>query len=228
MCKGRDDDDFALLEAWRRGDRVAGAVLFERHYECVARFFHNKVSEEAQEDLLHDTFEGCLKAVARFRGQARFRNFLFAIARNVLAEHLRRRQRRQARTGPEVDLEETPAADFGLSPVGAAIQHEEQRLLLEALRHIPLIHQITLELHYWEELTTEDIAEVLGIPVGTVRARLRDGRAHLQEQIRKIASSPEMLESTLDNLDEWARRVRDHLGANPVNGGRRCRTGGVK
>ena len=84
MCKGRDDDDFALLEAWRRGDRVAGAVLFERHYECVARFFHNKVSEEAQEDLLHDTFEGCLKAVARFRGQARFRNFLFAIARNVL------------------------------------------------------------------------------------------------------------------------------------------------
>lgn len=211
MPDGRDDDDFALLEAWRRGDKVAGAELFERHYEGVARFFHNKVSEESQEDLLHDTFEGCLKAVARFRGQARFRNFLFAIARNVLAEHLRRRHRRQARTGPEVDLEETPAADFGLSPIGAAIQREEQRLLLEALRRIPLKHQITLELHYWEELKTEDIAEVLGIPVGTVRTRLLDGRAHLEKQIRKIASSLEVLKSTLDDLDRWARRVRDQI-----------------
>lgn len=215
MRDGSTIDDIALLDAWCRGDRGAGAALFERHYASVARFFHNKVSDAAQDDLIHETFLACLEGIARFRGEARFRTYLFGIAHRVLAEHLRRRHRRMARLGSQAEadaaLEEMPAIDFGLSPVAAAVHHEEQRLLLEALRRIPLIHQVALELHYWEELTAAEIGEALGVPLGTAKTRLRDGRIYLEQQLRELASSPEQLQSTLDNLDRWARRVQARL-----------------
>ena len=210
MSEARDDDDVdvALMEAWRGGDRAAGAELFERHYLGIARFFHNKVSDAAQDDLVHETFEAFLAGATRFRGQAKVKTFLFGIARNVLADHARRQFRQKARLGAETDLDELPAVSFGLSAVAAAVQHQDQRLLLEALRRIPLIHQVALELHYWEELTAAEIGEVLGIPLGTAKTRLRDGRAYLEAQLRELARSPEALQSTLDNLERWARRVR--------------------
>jgi RNA polymerase sigma-70 factor, ECF subfamily len=208
-------DDVVLLEAWSRGDRAAGAELFERHYSSVARFFHNKVSEVAQEDLIHETFLACLKSAARFRREAQFRTFLFGIAHNVLADHLRRLGRSRARLDPEANIDDTPAVCFGLSPVATAVQHEEQRVLLEALRRIPLIHQVALELHYWEELTAAEIGEVLGLPLGTAKTRLHSGREYLEEQVRKIARSPEALRSTLDDLERWAGRMRTQVAPEP-------------
>jgi len=230
MSKGRAVEDQVLLEAWCGGDRAAGAELFERHYPAVARFFHNKVSEAAQEDLIHETFLACLKSATRFRGQASFRAYLFGIAHHVLADHLRRLGRRRAWLAPDsdVDVDEVPAVSFGLSPIAIAVQHEEQRLLLEALRRIPLIYQIALELHYWEELTAAEIGEVLGVPLGTAKTRLRDGRAYLEAQLRQIASSSEALRSTLDDLDRWARRVRARMVPAPGAGAPARRAGGVR
>jgi RNA polymerase sigma-70 factor (ECF subfamily) len=224
---GRVKEDDALLHAWRLGDRRAGNLLFERYYPSVARFFRNKVNEAAQEDLIHDTFLGCLRGVPGFREQASFRTYLFAIARNALADHLRRRGRAAARApqDEDADVDEVPAAAYGPSPIAAAVQHEEQRLLLEALRRIPLIHQIALELHYWEDLTTSEISEVLEIPLGTAKTRLFDGRLHLEEQLRQIARSSEVLQSTLDDLDQWVLRVRAQLS--PLAGaGRLARRAG--
>lgn len=210
-------DDRELLAAWSRGDRAAGAELFDRHYPSIARFFHNKVGEAAQDDLIQETFLACLASAARFRGQAQVRTFLFGIAHNVLALHLRRARGRLGGQGaPDrdddaADVGEEPAISLGLSPVVAAAQREEQRLLLEALRRIPLIHQVAIELHYWEDLSAAEIAEAVGVPLGTAKTRLRDGRAYLEAQLRALARSQEFLRSTLDNLEQWARRVRDHL-----------------
>lgn len=201
-------EDVDLLDAWRRGDQGAGARLFDRYYPSVARFFRNKVSDAMQEDLIHETFLGLLNGLDRFRGNSRFRTFLFSVAHRVLAEHLRRSYRRSARVDDNVDIELLTAASHGLGPVGNVVQRQEQRLVLEALRRIPLLHQVSLELHYWEDLTAVEISEVLGVPLGTAKTRLRDGRIHLEEQIRQLGSSPESLQSTLDNLEQWARRMR--------------------
>ncbi|HWO27041.1 MAG TPA: sigma-70 family RNA polymerase sigma factor [Kofleriaceae bacterium] len=223
------DSDRALLAAWARGDRAAGATLLERYYAPVARFFHNKVSGEGQEDLIHDTFAALQKREANLREQGSFRAFLFSIARGVLTDHLRRITRHQARLDPELELDELPATSFGLSPVADAVEHEEQPLLLEALRRIPLNHQIALELHYWEAPTTEEMAEVLGIPASAVKTQLRDGRAHLEAQLAKLARSPEALKSTLDDLEQWARRTRAQIGPAPGGGmPARRRLGGTR
>jgi len=191
MGERRADDDDALLRAWCDGDRAAGAALFVRHHASLARFFHGKVSEAAREDLLHETFLACLASAARFRGEARFRTFLFGIAHNILAGHLRRLGRRTARIGsqPDLDLAAATAASLEPSPAAAAVAHEEQQLLLEALRRIPPIHQITLALHYWQDLSAAEVGEVLGLPIGTVKTRLRDGRAHLEAQLAALGRS---------------------------------------
>jgi RNA polymerase sigma-70 factor (ECF subfamily) len=88
------ETDADLLRAWADGNKSAGEQLFERHFEAIARFFRNKLTAEAQhEDLIQQTFLGCVEARDRFRGDASFRSFLFAIAHNQLGKHWRSRRR---------------------------------------------------------------------------------------------------------------------------------------
>jgi RNA polymerase sigma-70 factor (ECF subfamily) len=184
MPEGRSVDDVALMDAWCRGDRGAGGELIARHYPSVARFFHGKVSAAALEDLVQETFLACTRSAVRFRGQARFRTYLYGIADHVLVNHLRRLGRSRARLDPEVDLEETPAVSSGPSPAATVVQHEEQRLLHEALQRIPPPHQAVLELHYWGDLSVAEIGEALKVPLGTAKTWLRNGRAYLEKQLR--------------------------------------------
>lgn len=208
----QDHDELVALRAWRKGDRGAGAMLFERHYASVARFFRNKVPDSVQGDLVHDTFVACLARVDELRGESKLRTFLFAVARNVLATYLRKKYSRATRIDDDADLEELSAASFGLGPLGPLVVRQEQRLLLEALRRIPLVYQTALELFYWEDLTAAEIGVVLGVPLGTAKTRLRDGRGYLERKLAELARSPEQLRSTLDDLERWAKRVRDQLG----------------
>ena len=81
--------------------------------------------------------------------------------------------------------------------------------LLDALRRIPLELQILLELHYWEAMTTEEIAEALGVPLGTVRGRLQRGRARLLEVIDELPVARAMQATLARELDAWATGLRD-------------------
>jgi DNA-directed RNA polymerase specialized sigma24 family protein len=95
--------DQELLRAWRAGDREAGGTLFERHFAAIRRFFRNKVDHQV-EDLVQRTFTACVEARDRFRGDSSFRTYLFAIAHNVLRDHIRRRRRGTE----ELDLDVRP------------------------------------------------------------------------------------------------------------------------
>lgn len=179
----------ALLHAWRNGDQRAGQLLFDRYYEQLARFFSNKVPDAHQEDLLQESFLALVENIDQFAARSSFRSYLFGIAHNVLRDHLRKSARRNIREGTPLDLDTISTAQLGPSPATAANQKEEQRILLEALRHIPVIHQIALELHYWENLTQQEIAEILGVPLGTAKTRLRDGQKYLRAQLTRLAES---------------------------------------
>jgi RNA polymerase sigma factor (sigma-70 family) len=204
-------DDLSLLTAWRDGDRRAGRALVERHYESIARFMHNKVGEHAQ-DLIQAVFLACVESRDRFRGDSSFRTFLFSIAHHVLLKHLRRVYRSDATA---VEIGEACAHEMTPSPSAMLQQRQEQRLLLEALRRVPFDCQEVLELHYWERMTTEEMAAILDIPVGTVRSRLQRGRRLLRQQLERLAESPELLASTLADLDRWASELRTRLGVAP-------------
>ncbi len=200
--------DVELLEAWRGGDRRAGEELFERHYAAVSRFFRGKL-DFGVDDLVQRTFLACVEGRERIRGEASFRTYLFAVARNLLGKHYRG----QHRHGDRIDFGVTSLHDLAPSPSVVVAEHEEQRLLLEALRRIPLDHQIVLELYYWERFTSAEIAEVLGEPHGTTRTRIRRAKQLLEEQLRALQGGRALVESTLADLESWAASLRELLEA---------------
>ncbi|ACY14282.1 RNA polymerase sigma factor [Haliangium ochraceum] len=195
--------DAELLETWRTGDAAAGEVLFDRYYDSIERFFLNKVSTNVG-DLVQETFLACVEGRDRVQNSAKFRSYLFSIAYNVLRGHLRGNYRR----GHALELDEVTMEQL-MPGAGTLLgERREQRLLLEALRNIPLPYQVILELHYWEQMSTENISEVLGRPVGTVRSRMRRARELLEEIMSRLAHSRDELKSTVTRLDDWAAQCR--------------------
>lgn len=94
----------------------------------------------------------------------------------------------------------------GVHTVSAAGEREQQ--LATALHSVPLEHQILLELHYWEGMPTADLAEVLGIPRGTVKTRLFRARALVREALARVGKQSV---GALDDraLDQWLASVRE-------------------
>ncbi len=200
-------DDIALLAAWRGGDASAGSRLFERHYPAVARFFRTKAPDEALQDLVQKTFLACVEGRDRFRGEAAFRTYLLGIAYRLLYNFYAKRRRERARFDPST----ISVHDLGPSPSEVVAARDEQRLVLAALRRIPLEHQAMLELFYWEGMTAAQAAAVVGVPVGTAKSRIRRARQLMRQELERIATTPALLESTLTSLDAWARGLRERL-----------------
>jgi len=202
-------EDFKLLDAWRQGDKAAGNVLVRRHFDALFRFFSIKVPRQAK-DLTQRSLLACVEGRDVIRQDASFRAYLFGIARNQLLLHFRGRYRANRVFSPdEVSLD---GVDGGLdSPTGAIAEHEQQRILLAALRRIPIDSQIAIELYYWEELGVAEIGVVLEIPTGTVKSRLARARDQLRREIGKLARSDALLRSTADNLEQWAASLRGRL-----------------
>ncbi len=195
--------DLELLEAWRKGDKEAGEALFERYYGVLARFFANKVGDDPM-DLIHETFVGCIAGQDRLRDRTSFRAFLFGIAYNQLKKFY---ERQRAGEMP-VDVASICSADLSAGPGTMLAKGIEQRLLLDALRRIPVEHQVALELFYWEGYTSAQIAATLGEPHGTVRSRLRRARQLLEQAMKEVADGPEVYEMTRSDLEGWAAKIR--------------------
>lgn len=199
--------DAALLSAWAAGDAEAGRALVDAHFERVYRFFRSKIDRGA-EDLTQEVFAACVAEPAGFRGEGSFRAFLLGVARRILYKHYRSRMRE----GRALRRQWISAEMLEPSPSAAVEAASEVELLGRALRRLPLDLQIVLELHYWEAASTAEIAQIVEIPVGTVKTRLMRARAQLRERIAELDATPELRRSTLDGLERWVGRVRDALG----------------
>lgn len=202
--------DAELLAAWRAGDTRAGSRLFDRHYARLLRFFRNKVGDEVY-DLIQQTMMTCLEHHDRLREDSQFSAFMLGIARNVLLHHYRTR----ARKHDKIDFGVTSVADLvaGGSTIIAKQQHD--RMLLEALRRLPVEDQMLLELFYWEDMPGRELAELFGVAEGTIRTRLRRARQDLQRMMPRVARSLGIA-SNLDefDFDAWARQMRELISEN--------------
>ncbi|MEM7157615.1 MAG: sigma-70 family RNA polymerase sigma factor [Myxococcota bacterium] len=197
--------ELELLDAWRRGDREAGGALLRSQFDALFRFFRSKAAPELVSELVQQTMMQCIENRDAFRGEARFSTYVMAIARRVLIASYRRR----AHQIQGFDSNAVSVAELDPSPSAILADHEQQRLLLRALRSIPLDHQILLELHYWEKFSGPALAVALDVPEGTVRTRLRRARQLLTEAMRRAASDARIAETTASELEHWAQSLRD-------------------
>lgn len=173
-------DDAALLEAWRTGDRRAGTLLVERHFVALYRFFRSKVSSDI-DDLVQQTVMGCLEARESFRGEACFRTLLFRIARRRLYDHFRARRRLAI-----IDFTISSVLALGTTPSAALQRRDMVSLVREALQELPVDDQMLIELRYWEDMSTEQLAEVFEVAVGTIKSRQSRARARLLDRLREL------------------------------------------
>jgi RNA polymerase sigma-70 factor (ECF subfamily) len=172
----------------------------------VYRFFSNKVSRGI-EDLAQRTFLACVESRDKIPDGVGFRAYLLGIARHQLFRHLRHKRRHADR----FDFGEVTVEAIDGSPSQVVAGREEQRVLLRALRRIPIDFQMTVELFYWEDLSVQEVAAILGVAEGTVKSRLSRARELLRGEIEALADSDSVRDSTITDLDKWARSLRDVL-----------------
>ncbi len=207
------DDDLALLDRWREGDRDAGGILLTRHFRSVYLFFSNKVGGNP-DDLIQDTFRACVEGRDRIENRSSFRAYLLATARYQLYMYYRRQ-----RPSCELDFSRGSVEQLMSSPSRMVVHKQQHRLLLAALRSLPLEHQIILELSYWENLTAVEIAEVVEVPTGTAKSRLRRARKDLGAAFAKVASTQAFRATTADDLERWVRSIQEELAVRGPAGG---------
>ncbi|HWB77353.1 MAG TPA: sigma-70 family RNA polymerase sigma factor [Nannocystaceae bacterium] len=193
--------DFALLAAWRDGDRRAADRLVARHYHRVLRFFELRAGFLA-EDLTQQTFTACVAARDGVRDGASFRAFLFGIARRQLAESQRRHERREAAAQPAPSWN-----GFETSLSLRVARRKEQQILLHAMTALPDDLLLLVQMYYWEGMPTAEIAEVLEVLPSTLTSRLARARTLLREAIAAVAPGTELRDAIIGELDAWARSL---------------------
>ncbi len=171
------NDDIAVLQRWRNGDRSAGETLCERYFNEIYRFFDQKIPGEA-DDLTQQTFLACVKARDQFRGASTFRTYLYSIARHELYMRLRKLSKFE-----HVDLEVSSLDELVSSPSKQLGKQQELEAVRAALRRLPIEQQLLLEFHYWHDLDMAALSELFDASPGTIRVRLLRARRALRDRL---------------------------------------------
>lgn len=166
-------DQTELVDRARAGDRQAMARLYREHAPHVYAIVRRLAGEDhLAQDLSQEVWIRAFDRLDQFRGDAGFGTWVHRIARNMAISHLRRSKRRA-----EVEAEAAPGETA--APGGDLAL--ERRALEEALERLPPGYRTVLVLHDVEGLTHEEIAESLGVAVGTSKSQLHKARARMRE-----------------------------------------------
>ncbi len=173
----RDED---LVRRYLEGDRDAFGVLVERHERRVYNLALRMTGrEEDARDATQDAFLSALRKLRSFRGEAAFTTWLHRVTVNACYDILRKRQRApllSERPDDRPPLPEPPAPDHAEA---TELSIDVQRALLAVSEDF----RVVLILHDVQDLPYEDIAAILGVPVGTVKSRLHRGRVALAREL---------------------------------------------
>jgi RNA polymerase sigma-70 factor (ECF subfamily) len=179
-------DDSQLIALSVRGDRTAFGELVRRYqdrlYHTAYRLIGN--ADDAQ-DVVQDSFLNAYLSLHQFKGDARFFTWLYRIAVNA-AISLKRKHRALLTSdlGPRNSGPEPHDESDGSRPGTAMERAEDEKLLQDALDALTPEHRAVLVLKEIEGRKYETIADVLGVPIGTVRSRLHRARLELRDRLQ--------------------------------------------
>jgi RNA polymerase sigma-70 factor (ECF subfamily) len=178
-----DRDDAARL---RRGDTAGLLGLMERHQDRLFRYLRRLLGDDAvAEDAFQQTWLRVAERIGRYDARRPFGPWLFAVARNLALDHLRRR-------GPQ-SLEEIdePEAPRDSDPLARAAAGQRKAGIAEAVAGLAPLDREVLTLRFEEDLALPQLAETLGVPVPTAKARLYRALARLRERLLARAPAEE-------------------------------------
>lgn len=171
--ENKNDPDALLMQEAAGGALDAFSALIRRHQDPLVNFFRRMGVRTESEDLVQETFVRLYRTRERYRPSARFTTYLYVIARNVLADHGRRWFRRERLR--ESLVREVEAAGVVTPQAGGRMDVEE------ALGRLSPKLRSVVVLNVYQGLKQDEIAEVLGIPRGTVKSRMNLALRALKE-----------------------------------------------
>ena len=181
--------DEALLQTIARGDRDAMHTLFARHRIKVFRFLQRIVrNESTAEDLAGEVFLDVWRNAARFEGRAAVATWILAIARFKALSTLRRRR--------ECALDETAAGlieDNTASPESALVTKHNGEILRTCLNKLSYDHREVIDLVYYHEKSIDEVAQIVNVPVNTVKTRMFYARKRLAHELKQVGLQREFV-----------------------------------
>lgn len=178
-----DDPDIALVEAIAGGDVSALDELYTRHGANILNYLTSLLHERGlAEEVLQDVMLAVWNSAGNFRRESKVRTWLLTIARNRAINAQRRY------TPALVELDEAfYSADT--SPLEKVERRSQQQALSAALAQLPPFHREILVLIFYHQLSGPEVAEVLGITLGTVKSRLHRAKAMLRRVLQSMGET---------------------------------------
>jgi len=178
------DTDQDLIEAIRAGNPRRFSVLVDRHKDRAMTLALRIVGERgAAEELVQDAFLRAYRGLEKFRGDAKFSTWFYRILYNVCMTRVLRRPKEKVEWSDD-DMRTLDVADQDVPSAQERMEAEEmQALLKEELARIPQAFRSALTLFYVQELSYEEMASVLEMPLGTVKTNLSRGRVLLRKRV---------------------------------------------
>lgn len=176
-------DDLTLIADCLNGDQDAFGILVLRYQDRLHAAVHRLVcnSDDAL-DIVQEAFLHAYQHLGSFKGDAQLFTWLYRIAMNVAISHRRKRRPVLRIVGTDGEPVHEPADESGGSqPSHGLEQTDRQRVIQRALSMCSAEHRAVLVLKDMEGMKYEEMAEVLGVPIGTIRSRLHRARLELRE-----------------------------------------------
>jgi len=192
------DPDALLMLRVKRGDRVAFTELVEKYKQPVMNLVYRTLHDEAEaEDLAQVVFLQVYKSAKRYESRAKFSTWLFTIARNLCLNEIRRRSRHPADSLEEAhaEHEDQPRQQYedksSLAPPEKLLHGELAQKIEEALAGLPENQRTAILLCRQEELSYEEIAEILGCSLSATKSLIHRGRETLKEKLKPYLKTGE-------------------------------------
>lgn len=173
------------------GDQRAYEYLVDKHRSAIFHIINRIVRDtDAANDLVQETFMKAFSALASYRSEYRFSTWLYKIAANSSIDFLRKRRiqalslDRPLETGDgTVEIE---VADYSFHPEHELVRKEQSYSINEAINSLPPRYREVIIYRHKDDKSYEEIADLLNIPVGTVKARIFRARELLKKKLRHV------------------------------------------
>jgi len=186
-----DADDLRLMRLVGEGDTGAFEELVDKHQALVAGTIGRMLGSNSDvEDIAQQVFIRVWKSARRYVPRAKFTTWLLKITRNLVFNELRRTKRRaQVPLQSEPGTDDPPLKDeMNLAPDASLLEVELRRTIEEAILQLPETQRMALVLRRYEQLSYEEIADVLELSVPAVKSVLFRARSELRERLSKYLS----------------------------------------
>jgi RNA polymerase sigma-70 factor (ECF subfamily) len=177
-----------LIRRAQNGDSDAFASLVDEHQRYVYNLALRILRDENEAlDLAQETFVRAWTALPNFKGKSQFRTWLYRIVTNLCYNRLPNLRRSLHDLGDDV-MEDIPEPDFA-SPASEFESGETRRRLNEAIKSLDSHYQILITLRYQNELSYEEIAATLNLPLGTVKTGIFRAKEQLRKSLAQLEES---------------------------------------